>query len=743
MQSGASLLVMTRTLRYCFPLGLLGLASATTAQAQTASLRVQVLDSLTRQPVVGASVGVVGSSVGAAADAGGKLELPDLPDGPVTLQVSALGYRARQLRLTLPLAAPLVVRLGTGGQELEEVVVTATRTNSRIEDLPTRVEVLGTEELQEENAIKPGNIASLLGDLAGTQIQPTQPTTGNADLRIQGLQGRYSQMLRDGMPLFGGYAGSFGILQVPPLDLRQVELIKGSSSTLYGGGAIAGLVNLVSKQPQLSGPERSITVNGSTLREANLNGFASGRNQHAGYTFFAGGTRQQDVDVNGDGFTDVPRLRSVTVHPRLFVYPSRSSQLIVGYTGTVERRQGGDQQVVRTHPDALHQYFVDNRMQRHTAELIYTQDSLAGGALTLKGTVSSFRRAVNTNTAGFAARQVSYYTEASYLHRLGLKNTLVAGLNLNGEQLRPETGSRTPLQNRYTYTTVGAFAQDDWQVLTPLTVQAGLRLDHHNQYGSFLLPRLALLYRFSPSFTSRLNGGLGYRVPVPYVNDLDERDYPQVQPLTGVQPERSTGLNWDVNFQHRFGPELTLTLNQSFFYTQLDHPLILPEAPAGQAPGLTPLRWYNAGRPLVSQGFETYVRLREDETELYLGYVFTDARRRYDAVNPHVELAARHKLAAVATTEFTEHFAAGIEASYTGRQFLSDGRQTPGYPIMAALLRYQTGPLSLVLNGENLLDYRQTRREAVVLGSRLSPLFPELWAPIEGRVVNLSATVRW
>jgi outer membrane receptor protein involved in Fe transport len=729
-------------LRSALPFGLFALLLSPAARAQQPPLRVQVVDSLSRQPVVGASVGVVGTSTGAAADASGWAELPGQPAGTVTLQVSALGYQPRRLVLTLPLAGPLLIRLVPGGEELEEVVVTATRTNSRIEDLPTRVEVLGTEELQEENAIKPGNIASLLGDLAGTQIQPTQPTTGNADLRIQGLPGRYSQILRDGMPLFGGYAGSFGILQVPPLDLRQVELIKGSSSTLYGGGAIAGLVNLVSKQPQLGSPERSLTVNQSTLRETNLNGFAAGRGQHLGYTFFVGGTRQQDGDVDGDGFTDVPRLRSLTVHPRLFLYPSPSAQLIVGYTGTVERRQGGDQQVVREQADDQHQYFVDNRMQRHTAELLYTQDSLAGGALTLKGTLSSFRREVTTNTVGFAARQLSYYSEASYLHRLGLKNTLVAGLNFTGEQLQPEAGRRSPLLSRYTYGTAGAFVQDDWQPVQPLTVQAGLRLDHHNQYGNFLLPRLALLYRFSPSLTSRLNGGLGYRAPVPYVNELDERDYPQVQPLTGLRAERSTGLNWDVNYQHRFGPGLTLTLNQSFFYTELDHPLILSES-AGPAPGSTPLTWFNARRPLVSRGFETYLRLRADETELYLGYVYTDARRRYDPAHPHVELAARHKLAAVATTALGPHLAGGIEASYTGRQYLSDGRPTPGYPIVAALLRYEIGPVRLVLNGENLLDYRQTRREAVVLGNRLNPDFPQLWAPVEGRVLNLSATVKF
>jgi len=127
------------------------------------------------------------------------------------------------------------------------VVVSTTRSNDRIENATTKVEVLGLEEMNEESTIKPGNIASILGDVSGVQIQQSSATSGNANVRIQGLDGRYTQIIRDGMPLYGGYSGGFGILSIPPLDLRQIELIKGSSSTLYGGGAIGGLINLVSK----------------------------------------------------------------------------------------------------------------------------------------------------------------------------------------------------------------------------------------------------------------------------------------------------------------------------------------------------------------------------------------------------------------------------------------------------------------------------------------------------------------
>jgi len=726
------------------------------AALRAQSLQLILRDSTTRQPLIGASVGVPGTGTGGTSDARGLVQLAPAPAPGTRLRAEALGYKPRTLPAPAAGSTPLTILLAPSAAEIDEVIVTATRTNSRIEDQPERIEVLGEEEMQEENGIKPGNIASLLGDIAGTQIQPTSPTTGNADLRIQGLQGQYSQILRDGLPLYGGFAGSFGILSVPPLDLRQIELLKGSNSTLFGGGAIAGLVNLVSKTPTLGTPQFTATLNQTTLRETNLNGFAAQRGQRFGYSVFAGLTRQQDVDVDGDGFVDVPRVRSLTVHPRLFYYPNAHSQLAVGYTGTFESRRGGQQQAVRDEVEALGSaaYFVTNTSQRHTADAVYTNDSVGTGRLTLKGAITNFGRDVLTNTVAFKANQTTYYTEASYLHEVGKNNTIVAGLNFNGEQLRNADNRPTPLLSTYTYSTVGFFAQDNWTPAPRFNLQAGLRYDHHNQYGGFVLPRLSALWHLTDVLTARLNGGLGYRVPVPYVNALDERDYPQVQPLRGLTAETSQGLNGDLNYSHTFanfgdeGEPLVLTINQSFFYTRLQNPLILPDGgivggpgSATYQPGSGPLTWQNASAPVTTRGLETYVRLRADETELYLGYVFTDARRDYDPANPHVELAARHEFAAVALTDFTDHFGGGIEASYTGQQYLSDGSTTPGYPIVAALLRYRTGPWTLVLNAENIFDYRQTRRERVVLpvgGSFSSPVFRELWAPVEGRVVNLS-----
>ena len=713
------------------------------------SLRVVLRDSLRHEPLIGASVAVPGTGLGAATDVTGTAVLVPAPTAGTLLRITALGYRPRLVAAPAGGEARLTLLLAPSSQEIEEeVLVTATRTNSRIEDLPTRVEVLGAEEMEEESSIKPASIASLFGDIAGTQIQPTSPTTGNLDLRLQGLPGQYTQILRDGVPLYGGFAGSFGLLTVPPLDLRQVELIKGSNSTLYGGGAIAGLVNLVSKTPTLGTPQYAASFNQTSLRETDLNGFAARRGVRWGYSAFVGLVKQQEKDVDGDGFVDVPRVRNLNLHPRLFFYPNAHSQVALGYTGTLESRRAGDLLVLQKGPDAAtgHLFYVDNISLRNTADLLYTNDELAGGRLTIKGTITDFVRDVNTNSAGFTAYQTTYYSEASYLHPAGPRHTIVVGLNANGEQLASFNRSTTPLRSPYTYHTLGAFAQDDWHPLPRLSLQAGLRLDHHNQYGNFLLPRLALLYKASETVTARLSGGLGYRAPVPYINSLDERNYPLIKNLQNVSAETSLGLNGDVNYQRTFAgfdEPLVLTVNQSFFYTRLGNPLVLSGSGFAGPFGQNYLTWQNAAAPLSTRGLETYVRLRADETELYLGYVFTDARRQYDAANQHLPLAARHKFAAVGLVEFTDKLSAGIEASYIGQQYLSDGRTTAGYPLFAALLRYHAGPWTLALNGENLLDYRQTRREKVVQGPLGNPVFSELWAPVEGRVVNVSLTWRW
>ena len=156
----------------------------------------------------------------------------------------------------------LPIPLPTPPQHKEEVIVSATRTGARLDDVPTRVEVLGREEIEEKLLMTPGDIVMMLNEMGGMRVQTTSPGLGAATVRVQGMRGRYTRFFSDGLPLFGE-VGGIGLLQIPPMDLGQVEVIKGVASSLYGAGAMGGVVNLISRQPGEE-TERELLVNQST-----------------------------------------------------------------------------------------------------------------------------------------------------------------------------------------------------------------------------------------------------------------------------------------------------------------------------------------------------------------------------------------------------------------------------------------------------------------------------------------------
>lgn len=170
-----------------------------------------VQDSLKHQPLRGVSV--TGNGLNGMTDAAGFIQFQNITADPVILSFSYTGYGLKQLLVHLADTATHIVLLTEQATALDEVtVVSSIRNNDPIENATIKVEVLGQAEMNEESTLKPGNIASILGDLSGVQIQQSSATSGNANIRIQGLNGKYTQTLRDGMPLFEGYSGGFGIL---------------------------------------------------------------------------------------------------------------------------------------------------------------------------------------------------------------------------------------------------------------------------------------------------------------------------------------------------------------------------------------------------------------------------------------------------------------------------------------------------------------------------------------------------
>ena len=717
-------------------LALLGSVSAAVAQSP---LRVLVRDERTKIALPGVTVAIPSLGLGAATDADGRATLPDVPAGTYQVQFSSIGYAARTLPFTLPQAgdAPALVELEPSSLELQGVVVEATRTGSRIEDVPVRIEVLGPEELTEKGSMKPANIAMLLTEASGIQPQFTSANSGSVAFRIQGLDGRYTQLLRDGFPLYGGFSQGLSLVQIPPLDLRQVEIIKGASSALYGGDAIAGLVNLVSKTPTET-PELNVLLNQTQKGGRDLTAFYTGRTGKLGLTLLATQNTQQARDVSGDNFTDLPQVQATTVNPRLFYYVSDSTTLYAGLNATVETRAGGYLPALDN--PATAGYTERNRSDRYSTQL--RLDTRLGGkrVLTVKNSVSSFTRRIEAGRSYFAGRQLSTYSEASLLVPLGAHRAVFGG-NIITDDFRETAAVAAAGARDYQYQTYGLFAQDDWRILENLTLQAGLRTDYQRPYGLFVLPRFSALYKAGEHVSLRAGGGFGYKAPTIFSSATEQQAYVNVRPLdvAKLEAETSRGLNADVTLRGRVD-ELNISLNQAVFYTRLDHTLI-PD-PAQLAVGVTDFR--NASSPITARGLETNLRLAVEGLQFFTAYTFTDTKQTYDQNQPaKLPFVSRHRLVLTTVYEAEKSFRLGLEGTYNGPQYLGEGaRQGRGFWLLGVLGEKIFAPhFSVVLNVENFLDVRQTRFEPVVLGTPVAPTFRPLYAPLDGIVGNVALKI--
>ena len=700
------------------------------------SLRVVVKNKINKETLVRITVSEGKENLSISMD-DGIVTIKKLTAGNHTLTFKYVGYKSYDTTISIPQTTHFTVFLEPVENALEEVtVVSSTRSNQKIENSTMKVEVLDKTEMDEETTIKPANIAGLLNDLSGVQIQQSSQVSGNANVRLQGLGGGYTQVVRDGMPLFEGFSGGFGILQIPPLDLKQIELIKGSASTLYGGGAIGGLVNVISKKPSYE-QEGILTLNQTSLQESNLNAYLAKRNKTIGYNFFCGLTNQHARDVNNDGLSDVPKLSSAVIHPRFFFYPSTKTSIAVGYTGTFETRKGGDMQVLDGQEDSIHQFYERDKSNRHTGDIIIEQQLGKGSKLEIKGSLSSFARSIRTNTHYFKGNQMNYFSEASLFIPKG-KYSWVMGINAIGDRFKILPSDPVSLKG-FDNNTIGAFTQVTAKLGDATTVEAGIRADHHTQYGDFLLPRLALFHRFNEHWATRWGIGFGYKTPNPLVEQNEDYKIEQLQPLpANIAPEKSVGYNAEVNYKLKLDGESSIFINQAFFLTQINNPVIATEMANNE------VVFSNAGSNITSKGSDTYIKILLDEWELYAGYTYTDAERNYLSQQKFMPLTPRNHFSFIGTYEIEGEWKFGLEASYSDGQYRDGYTKTTGYPIFAALVEKEFAHhISLVLNCEDLLNFQQGKEESLYTGTITNPTFKPVWAPTDGRVINLSLRWNW
>ena len=695
-------------------------STALRAQEPRASIRVDVKTS--GAAVADASVKLNGiifrtdeNGIASASVPLGRVTITASKDGFLPVATAITVDEAREWQVGLELRPPETLE--------QEITVYATRSDRRLQDLATRVEVLGQEEIEEKTAMTPGDIVMMLNEMGGLRVQTTSPSLGAASVRIQGMRGRYARFLSDGLPLFGQQGGGLGLLQIPPMDLGQVEVIKGVASALYGAGAMAGVVNLIARRPGTE-PVHELLVNSTTLGGTDAALFLASRlSKQWSASLLGGGHFQERNDIDSDGWADLAKYERGVARPRFFWDGGNGRTALLTGGVTYEDRVGG------TLPGAILPATgapYEEALNTRRYDVGGTVQFLIDGRYVFS---ARFSASAQNHDHRFGEvrerdRHDVLFGEATVRGTSGHQNWVI-GVAAERDAYRPRDVPRFA----YVYSTPGVFVQDDIDIASWLSISASGRADFQNRHGTFLSPRLAALFRWQ-GWTSRVSAGQGFFAPTPLTEETEAAGLARLAIPTPLKAERGRSMSVDVT-RNVGAASFTTTL----FGSTVRHPIFvergnryeitnLPETADNR--GVEFLGTWRKSPWSITASY-TYVRSRELDPDL---------GRRAD-----VALTPRHSLGLVGMWEKKDKWRVGLEAYYTGRQRLEQNpyrTESKPYVLVGAMGERRIGRARLFLNAENLGDVRQTRWDPLLRPSRGidGRWTVDAWAPVDGRVVN-------
>lgn len=596
----------------------------------------------------------------------------------------------------------------------EEVIVSATRTDRRVEDQALRVEVLGAEEIEEKQLMTPGDIVMMLNEMGGLRVQATSPSLGAATVRVQGMRGRYTRFLSDGLPLFGD-VGGLGLLQIPPTDLGQVEVIKGVASALYGAGALGGVVDLISRRAGKE-PTREFLVNRTSLGGTDAVLFsAQPLTPTWSFTTLAGGHWQTKNDVDNDGWADLAGYSRGVLRPRVFWNNNAGRSFFATSGATWEKREGG-----RLREDASARQESLETARFDVGAIAQTPIG-PRYILTMRMSATRKRQDHARGSEREHDRQQTFFGEAT-LRGSGPNQTWVAGLAFERMSLDPL--ERPDL--KHTYDVPGLFVQDDLELRRWLIVSASARVDRHSAFGTFLSPRISTLVR-GARWNSRVSLGRGFFGPSPLTDDTEAAGLTRLRVPRALKAERGRSASWDVT--HTIGP---FSVTGTLFHYRIADPVVVDRAAYSLS---------NLTQPTVTNGAEAVATIRRGEVSVTGTYTYVRSHEGDGAARADVPLTPRHSAGFVSMWEREGVGRAGFEAYFTGRQRLEDNPYaivSRPYVLFGGLVERRIGKVRLFVNVENLANVRQTDWNPILRPTQSidGRWTVDAWAPLDGRVVN-------
>jgi iron complex outermembrane receptor protein len=504
------------------------------------------------------------------------------------------------------------------------------------------------------------------------------------------------------------------------MDLGRVEVIKGVASSLYGAGAMGGVVNLLSRRPGAEA-EHEFLLNRSTRGGTDAVGwFATPARRGWALTLVGGGHWQDIADVDDDGWADLSGYSRVVMRPRIFWDGGngRTFFATAGFAG--EDRTGGTVSGGVVPTGGRYVEALDTRRWDVGA----VGQRLIRDRVLLSARVALMQQRHNHQFGEVRERDRHETTFGEVTVRVSLgRHTLVGGAAIERDAYRPRDVPRF----RYTFTVPGLFLQDDLDVTKWLSFSVSGRVDHHSEYGTYVSPRVAALFR-SGRWNSRLSLGTGFYGPSALTEETEAAGLTRLTIPARLRAEEGRSVSFDIS--RTDGPaSYTVTL----FGSRIQHPIDVDRSDGLVLTNLTD--------PTTNVGLETVGTLRHEPYSVTATYTYVHSRERDESTWRDTALTPRHSAGLVGMWEREHVGRVGVELYYTGVQRLEENpysRTSRPYVVTGLLAERQFGRIRLFINGENLTGVRQTRWDPLVRPARAADgrWTVDAWAPLEGRNVN-------
>ncbi|MDN3377207.1 MULTISPECIES: TonB-dependent receptor [unclassified Pseudoalteromonas] len=618
---------------------------------------------------------------------------------------------------------------------IEKIQVTASRLGRIVTESATRTEIINAEEIHEKALMRPGNISMLVAETGGVRVQNTSPALGSANIRLQSLYGRYTQLLSDGLPLYGGQ--SIGLLQIPPTDLANVEIIKGSASSLYGGSALGGVINLISRTPS-DEFEGEVLLNATSKNGQDVTSyFAAPLTDSISASVTAGLHHQEEQDLDDDGWLDMASYNRASVRPRIYWEGDNGANLYVTVGAMTEQRDGGTAENA-TMPDGNPFAQTQDSLRLDTG-FIFDKPLNEVLALNVRGSAMQQDHDHVYGTVNEDDNHESYLFESSIS---GYTDNIawLVGAAYQSEKYHSEDFSAFD----YSYEVPGVFSQLDYEASENVSLSLSARADWHNEYGTQFSPRISMLYN-PENWTVRGSYGKGFFAPTPFIEDIEDAGLSHLEPLENIEEEHANTASIDISYAFD-----SVETSVTFFSSDVENVTELEVINQQLTPSDKNVRIVNAPGQSEIRGAEFLLRYRWNDIKLTGSYLYTDASKQSSSGTGRVPLTLTPEHSAGAVIMWEEHGShlVGFEAYYTGTQHLENNPyrdKSDAYWHLGLLGQITVGRISYFVNAENLLNVRQTKEDSLILPQQAPSgrWTTDIWSRNDGFTVNAGIRIKF